>query len=56
MDHYDDLGSEEIISLLGSLDVDDLTALREHEEDNRGRSAVIGAIDSVLARQAAARR
>lgn len=56
MDHYDDLGSEEIISLLGSLDGEGLTALREHEREHRGREAVIGAIDSVLDRQAAARR
>ncbi len=56
VDHYDDLGSEEIISLLGSLDGEGLTALREHEREHRGREAVIGAIDSVLDRQAAARR
>ncbi|HEV2723926.1 MAG TPA: NAD-dependent epimerase/dehydratase family protein [Thermoleophilaceae bacterium] len=54
VDHYDDLGSEEIISLLGSLDGEALTALREHERAHRGRESVIGAIDSVLARQAAA--
>ena len=53
VDHYDDLGSEEIISLLGSLGGDDLVALREHEREHRDRRSVIGAIDSVLARQAA---
>ena len=53
VDHYEDLGSEEIISLLGSLGGDDLLALREHECGHQGRTAVIGAIDSVLARQAA---
>jgi hypothetical protein len=55
VDHYDDLGSEEIISLLASLDGRDLVALRDHEREHRGREEVIGAIDSVLARQASAR-
>jgi len=55
VDHYDDLGSEEVISLLGSLGGDGLVALREHECRHRARDTVIGAIDSVLARQAAAR-
>jgi UDP-glucose 4-epimerase len=55
VDHYDDLGSEEIISLLGSLENADLVALREHERENRHRDAVIGAIDSLLSRQAGAR-
>jgi len=54
VDHYDDLGSEEIISLLGSLDRDGLLALKDHEGEHRGRPAVMGAIESVLARQAAA--
>ncbi len=55
VDHYDDLGAEEIISLLGSLDGDALITLRAYELGNRARDAVTGAIDSVLARQAAAR-
>jgi UDP-glucose 4-epimerase len=55
VDHYDDLGAEEVISLLGSLDGEDLVALRDHERQYLGRDAVLGAIDSVLARQAAAR-
>ncbi|MDQ4048281.1 MAG: hypothetical protein M3131_02725, partial [Actinomycetota bacterium] len=50
VEHYDDLGAEEIISLLGSLDRADLVALRAYESEQRGRTAVIGAIDSVLAR------
>jgi hypothetical protein len=50
VDHYDDLASEEIISLLGSLEPPDLVALREYERGHRGREAVLDAIDSVLAR------
>jgi len=55
VDHYDDLGAEEVISLLGSLDGEDLVALREHERRYLGRDAVLGAIDAVLARQTGAR-
>ncbi len=54
VEHYDDLGSEEIISMLGSLDRQGLTTLRDHEVENRARDVVISAIDSVLARRAAA--
>ena len=50
VDHYDDLASEEIVSLLGSLESPDLVALREYERTNAGRESVLGAIDSVLAR------
>jgi UDP-glucose 4-epimerase len=50
VDHYDDLESEEVISLLGSLEADDLRVLRAYETDHADRSTVIGAIDSVLAR------
>jgi hypothetical protein len=50
VDHYDDLASEEIVSLLGSLESPDLVALREYERLNADRQAVLGAIDSVLAR------
>ena len=54
VDHYDDLAAEEIISLLGSLEREDLVALRGYEGEHRARVAVIGAIDSVLAREAGA--
>jgi hypothetical protein len=50
VDHYDDLESEEVISLLGSLEPGGLRVLRDYERDNAGRSSVLGAIDSVLAR------
>jgi len=50
VDHYDDLASEEIVSLLGSLESMDLVALREYERSHAGRESVLGAIDSVLAR------
>jgi UDP-glucose 4-epimerase len=54
VDHYDDLESEEVISLLGSLERDDLLALLEYERDHGARHSVIGAIESVLARSPAA--
>ena len=55
VDHYDDLAAEEIISLLGSLEPADLEALRDYERDHRAREAVVGAIESVLARAAGPR-
>jgi UDP-glucose 4-epimerase len=56
VEHYDDLEAEEIISLLGSLEIDDLAALRDYEADNRDRESVIRAIDAVLTRRAAGSR
>ncbi len=53
VEHYDELAAEEVISLLGSLDPADLTALRSYEEAHSSRESVIGAIDSVLARSPA---
>ena len=50
VEHYDDLAAEEVIALLGSLEADDLAALREHERDHAQRDGVLAAIDSVLAR------
>jgi UDP-glucose 4-epimerase len=50
VDHYDDLESEEVISLLGSLERNDLETLREYEQEHAARESVVGAIDSVLAR------
>ncbi len=50
VDHYDDLAADEIITLLGSLERRDLVALRDHEREHRRRDAVLGAIDSVIAR------
>jgi UDP-glucose 4-epimerase len=55
VDDYDDLEPEEIISLLGSLEREDLMALRSFEESSQGRSAVLRAIDGVLARREPAR-
>jgi UDP-glucose 4-epimerase len=52
VDHYEELESEEVIALLGSLEREDLIALREHEREHLGRESVVGAIDSVLARTA----
>jgi UDP-glucose 4-epimerase len=53
VDHYDDLASEEVISLLGSLEGDDLAALRRYEAAHAARESVLGALDSVLARRGA---
>ncbi len=50
IDHYDDLTAEEIVPLLGSLEPPQLSTLREHEVRSRGRSTVLAAIDSALAR------
>jgi UDP-glucose 4-epimerase len=50
VDHYDDLESEEVISLLGSLERADLEVLREYEREHAARESVVGAIESVLAR------
>jgi hypothetical protein len=48
---YDDLEAEEVISLLASLEGEDLIALRVYEESSQGRAAVLRAIDGVLARR-----
>jgi UDP-glucose 4-epimerase len=50
VEHYDELEAEEVISLLGSLEREDLIALRDHERKARARPSVLHAIDSVLAR------
>jgi UDP-glucose 4-epimerase len=51
VDHYDDLAAEEVISLLGSLEQQDLLSLRAYERENADRQPVVGAIESVLARR-----
>ncbi len=51
VEHYDDLAAEEVISLLASLEHEDLLALRAYERDHAGREPVVGAIESVLARR-----
>ena len=51
MPDYAELESEEIIALLGELDTGQLERLRDHEASAAGRDSVIGAIDSLLARQ-----
>jgi hypothetical protein len=54
LDDYEELESEEIIALLGSMERRELEALRELESDSRARPSVLHAIDSVLARAPAA--
>ena len=51
VEEYDSLEAEEIISLIGSLEGEDLLALREYEAAGRGREVVLRAIDGVIARR-----
>jgi UDP-glucose 4-epimerase len=51
LEDYEELESEEVIALLGSLDRDELTSLERIEREGRSRDAVLDAIDRVLARQ-----
>jgi UDP-glucose 4-epimerase len=46
VEHYDDLGAEEVIALLGSLERPDLHSLREYELRHANRSRVLSAIDA----------
>jgi hypothetical protein len=46
VEHYDDLGAEEVIGLLGSLERPDLHTLREYELQNANRARVLSAIDA----------
>ena len=50
VDRYDDLRPDEIVSLIASLEPEALQALREYENGRHAREAVIGAIDSAIAR------
>ena len=50
VDRYDDLRPDEIVSLVSSLEPEALQALRDYENGRHARAAVIGAIDSALAR------
>jgi hypothetical protein len=52
--HYDDLDADEIVGLLDSLEEEDLSALLEYERGHAGRGEVVGAIEGLLARRAAA--
>ena len=49
-DDYDDLEVRELAVVLGSLETDDLIALRDHERSARRRPDVLAAIDDALAR------
>ncbi len=56
VDRYDDLRPDEIVSLISSLEPEALQALRDYENGRHARAAVIGAIDSALARSQASER
>jgi UDP-glucose 4-epimerase len=46
VEHYDDLGAEEVIAMLRSLERHDLHTLREYELRNANRARVLSAIDA----------
>jgi len=48
---YGELSVSEVVSLLPSLEREDLQALRHHEAANAGRAAILDAIDGLLARR-----
>jgi UDP-glucose 4-epimerase len=52
VEHYDDLEADEVLTLLDSLEDDDLRALRDYESAASGRARVLAAIDAVVARRA----
>ena len=54
--HYDALTAAEVIPLLGSLERDDLLALRDYESGRRERRTVLAAIDGALSRRDASER
>ncbi len=56
VERYDDLSPAEILSLLDSLEEQDLRALRDYEGEHGARAPVITAIDSALARTKASER
>jgi UDP-glucose 4-epimerase len=51
VEHYDDLEADEIVTLLDSLEDEDLRALREYENGANARPRVLAAIDAVVARR-----
>ena len=48
LEHYDDLGAEEVIGRLASLERDDLIALPAYVQSSQGRRQVLSAIEAVL--------
>ncbi len=53
IDRYDDLTASEILPMLGALEPEQLTALKEHERRSGGRRTVLAAIDKALSRATA---
>jgi hypothetical protein len=56
VDHYDDLDADEIVSLLDSLEDEDLAALLAYEQANRARPRITSAIEGTRARREASRQ
>ena len=56
VEHYDDLEPDEIVTLVGSLERDDLAALLEYEHAHLARPPVLTAIEGVLARRRTGQR
>ncbi|MEA2428407.1 MAG: UDP-glucose 4-epimerase [Thermoleophilaceae bacterium] len=55
-EHYDDLGAQEIVGLVDSLEGEDLGALLEYERTHLARTQVISAIEGVVARRRTGQR
>jgi UDP-glucose 4-epimerase len=53
IERYDDLTASEIVPMLGALEPEQLTALKEHERRTGGRRTVLSAIDKALSRATA---
>ncbi len=51
LEHYDDLQAEELVSLIGSLESDDLVALLDYERARLNRGPVVSEIETVLDRR-----
>jgi hypothetical protein len=51
VEHYDDLEADEIVTLVNSLEPDDLDSLLEYERAHEARPRVLSAIEGVVARR-----
>jgi hypothetical protein len=51
VDHYDDLDADEIVTLVDSMESEDLRALLDYEQAHRARPRVVAAIEGARARR-----
>jgi UDP-glucose 4-epimerase len=56
LEHYDDLEADEVVTLVDSLEADDLAALLHYEHSHLARPQVLTAIEGVLARRRTGQR